>query len=167
MNSTNTLTGRDARMIFIIWFIIAIFLPWNSGDLPASGTLVDTDSYMRLVELERFWNGGGWFDHSNMRMNAPEGVTLHWTRPMDLILITLAAPLMLVMEAKQAFYWSGYFISPLFLLLTGWAVFAGSAASGRPHAGLLASAMILAATDTAQCALGRPLLLLLDDPAAE
>jgi DNA replication and repair protein RecF len=32
---------------------------------------------------------------------------------------------------------------------------------------LLASAMILAATDTAQTALERPLLLLLDDPAAE
>ncbi len=32
---------------------------------------------------------------------------------------------------------------------------------------LLASAMILAATDTAQVAQGRPLLLLLDDPAAE
>jgi DNA replication and repair protein RecF len=32
---------------------------------------------------------------------------------------------------------------------------------------LLASAMILAATETAQTALGRPLLLLLDDPAAE
>jgi len=32
---------------------------------------------------------------------------------------------------------------------------------------LLASAMILAATDTAQAALERPLLLLLDDPAAE
>jgi DNA replication and repair protein RecF len=32
---------------------------------------------------------------------------------------------------------------------------------------LLASAMILAATDTAQTALARPLLLLLDDPAAE
>jgi DNA replication and repair protein RecF len=32
---------------------------------------------------------------------------------------------------------------------------------------LLASAMILAATETAQTALERPLLLLLDDPAAE
>ena len=32
---------------------------------------------------------------------------------------------------------------------------------------LLACAMILAATDTAQTALERPLLLLLDDPAAE
>jgi DNA replication and repair protein RecF len=32
---------------------------------------------------------------------------------------------------------------------------------------LLASAMILAATETAQAALERPLLLLLDDPAAE
>ena len=32
---------------------------------------------------------------------------------------------------------------------------------------LLASAMVLAATDTAQAALARPLLLLLDDPAAE
>ena len=32
---------------------------------------------------------------------------------------------------------------------------------------LLASAMILAATETAQQALQRPLLLLLDDPAAE
>jgi len=32
---------------------------------------------------------------------------------------------------------------------------------------LLASAMILAATETAQAALGRPLLLLLDDPSAE
>ena len=32
---------------------------------------------------------------------------------------------------------------------------------------LLASAMVLAATETAQAAMGRPLLLLLDDPAAE
>ena len=32
---------------------------------------------------------------------------------------------------------------------------------------LLASAMILAGTETAQAALGRPLLLLLDDPSAE
>ena len=32
---------------------------------------------------------------------------------------------------------------------------------------LLASAMVLAATETAQTVLGRPLLLLLDDPAAE
>ncbi len=32
---------------------------------------------------------------------------------------------------------------------------------------LLASAMVLGATETAQAALARPLLLLLDDPAAE
>lgn len=54
------------------------------------GAQTDTDGYMRLVRVRRLLEEGGWFDGSVPRLNWPQGEVLHWTRPLDLILVALA-----------------------------------------------------------------------------
>src|SRR3546814_9831483 len=56
-------------------------------DLPLFETgLLGPDSYMRMVRVNELAQGGGWFDDTIARANAPYGDTLHWTRPLDVLL---------------------------------------------------------------------------------
>jgi hypothetical protein len=95
------------------------------------GALVDTDAYMRLVRVRELAETGRWFDASVPRSNWPYGETLHWTRPLDALLLLgtwLVTPLF---GFERALHLAGVFASPLLLLAicfaTGWA--------GRPFTG--------------------------------
>ena len=89
-----------------------------------NGQLWDSDAYMRLVRLERLIASADWWQHAVPRGNAPFGETLHWTRPLDLLLLLGAWPALLVTSAKDALFIWGAALSPLLglacLLLTAW-----------------------------------------------
>ena len=57
------------------------------------GRLIGPDAYMRVLRvMELAQNGfsgiwGGWYDPVSERSNAPFGEVLHWTRPLDLLLL--------------------------------------------------------------------------------
>ncbi len=81
------------------------------------GKLVETDDYLRLVRVEYLWQTGAWFDAVIPRVNPPIGLALHWTRPMDVLLMAgalLGAPLL---GFKTALFWWGALISPLLQIL--------------------------------------------------
>ena len=80
--------------------------------------LVDPDSYMRLLRVERLWQTGAWYDSTSPWTNAPFGDVMHWTRPLDVILVAGAWPLSLVMEARDAIFWAGVFVGPVLQLLS-------------------------------------------------
>lgn len=102
-------------MVHVIW--------WLLGDtVVAYGNLVDSDSYARLVRVERLLETGAWFDSSLPRANWPYGGSLHWSRLFDMLLIALALPLMPALGVKAALYWSGAVISPILHLFTAAAV---------------------------------------------
>lgn len=108
----------------IFWFplgllILVQVLFMMRSDSPLSNhALWGTDGYMRLVRVEALAETGDWFNSTIERANTPDGDTLHWTRPLDVLLLAGAAPLMPFLGLKQSLYWWGVFISPLLHWLT-------------------------------------------------
>lgn len=65
--------------------IMLIDVDWHMLRGPA-----DPDPWLRLTLVRDWLMGGGWFDHSVARTNAPYGgITTPWTRPLDLVIAAL------------------------------------------------------------------------------
>lgn len=99
---------------------VAIVLGWTPVPGPEP-ILAGPDGYMRLLQAERLWSEGGWYDRFSPLTNSPFGETLHWTRPFDLLLLAGAWPFSFFVDSRQALYFAGYFVSPA-LQLTALAV---------------------------------------------
>lgn len=82
------------------------------------GELHDSDSYMRLVRVSRLLQSGDWRDQSIPRANAPHGHTLHWSRPLDALLVVGAAVLTPRLGGGAALHQAGVWLSPLLHVLT-------------------------------------------------
>jgi len=94
-----------------------LFMMRADSPLP-NQALWGTDGYMRLLRVEALAESGDWFNSTIARANTPDGDTLHWTRPLDVLLLAGAAPLMPFLGLKQSLYWWGVFISPVLHWLT-------------------------------------------------
>ncbi len=88
------------------------------------GEMPDTDTYTRLVRVQELVDGGGWFNSTTERMNAPHGDKLNWTRPVDVMIVAGALPLRseLGYTWRDALFWSGAVLPPLLQALFGLAV---------------------------------------------
>jgi hypothetical protein len=80
---------------------------------PLLGAQIDPDGYMRLVRVGMLLDGGHWFDTVVARSNWPFGEVLHWTRPLDILLIALAVPLGFFLDDEAGLALAGMVISPL------------------------------------------------------
>jgi|LSQX01.3.fsa_nt_gb asparagine N-glycosylation enzyme membrane subunit Stt3 len=80
--------------------------------------LIDTDTYMRLVRVEQLAETGDWYNSVIHRSNYPYGDELHWTRPLDVILLGGAYALAPFTGFKQGLLYWGIIISPLIGILT-------------------------------------------------
>jgi hypothetical protein len=88
-------------------------LGFNSPTLNAGG-LLDTDAYMRLVRVEELWSSGDWYQIVTPKLGAPDGLSLHWTRPLDILILLPSFLLSLFgLEFHRAIYWSGVIIAPV------------------------------------------------------
>ncbi|MDP6343451.1 MAG: hypothetical protein QF491_07965, partial [Alphaproteobacteria bacterium] len=111
-----------ALMLVGVHLLLQELADWRILD----GRLVGPDAYMRLLRVQELADTGVWFDPVSERSNAPYGEVLHWTRPLDLLLLSgaaVAAPLLGF--AGALFAWAAVMgpllhIATLFLLL--WAV---------------------------------------------
>ncbi len=65
----------------------------------------DNDNIMRVLSVRAWLDGQDWFDMTAYRVLAPEGISLHWSRYVDLGIAALIWPLALFMpfEAAEAF----------------------------------------------------------------
>lgn len=129
--------------VAVAGFVLGIHSAWwLFGDTVFQhGNFADTDSYARLLRVLRLLESGAWFDNSLPRANWPDGGALHWTRPFDVLLISLALPMMPVLGMAKAVFWSGVFIGPLLhVLVTLVMAWAAAPLIGRTG-GLLAGAL--------------------------
>ncbi|MDH3917261.1 MAG: hypothetical protein OEU25_03690 [Rhodospirillales bacterium] len=80
------------------------------------GQLYGTDGYMRLVRVTELYETGVWFDGTIERSNAPYGTELHWTRPMDLLLLAGGWALSPWLGFQKGLFWWAAAFSPLLQL---------------------------------------------------
>jgi len=85
-----------------------------------------SDTYMRVLRVRDWWDGGAWFENMSLRSNWPEGETLHWTRPFDILLMILAAPFAPFVGMHKALFFAGVVISPVLFLSTVWVLVWGT-----------------------------------------
>ena len=69
---------------------LALVLSWSKlVAVWESGTFIDTDDALHLVQVRDWLAGQGWFDPTVYRMDPPQGVLMHWTRLTDVPLALL------------------------------------------------------------------------------
>ena len=84
------------------------------GDL-VHGWLPGTDAYMRLMRVHRLMHGASWYDGSIPGSNVPFGEDLHWSRPLDVLLI-MAAWLVRPFSRVDPVLIAGLFLPTLLLI---------------------------------------------------
>ena len=146
-----------------------VLAQWRDGWFALDDRLIGPDAYMRSVRVLDLVDSRDWYDGTIERSNAPYGEHLHWTRPLDVMILAGALPLKhaISLDWPDAVYVAGTLVSPvlhvLALLAFLWAL--------RPlfdDHGLLLAGILFAAQFylTFQFAAGRPdhhgLILLLD-----
>ena len=102
--------------LILLWALLqTATMLWHEPPI-LDGYLFGTDSYMRLVRVADLVDSRDWFDRTIERSNAPFGELLHWTRPLDVVLLLFALILTTFLEFSDALFWAGAVISPAFQL---------------------------------------------------
>ena len=92
-----------------------------------AGLPFDSDGWTRLLRVRELWNTGEWFPALLPHLSAPEGLSLHWTRPLDVLILGGAWIGVRVFGAEpdQAILLAGSLLCPLLyvgvVLAAGWA----------------------------------------------
>jgi hypothetical protein len=98
--------------------VVHLFFAFKNGVVLRDHGLGDTDSYMRVLRIMDLYNGGGWYDTVTPKLGAPEGLSLHWTRPVDLlILIPALLAHLFGAPVDRAVYWIGASFSTICQIL--------------------------------------------------
>ena len=117
---------------FLLLIVVQVLFMMRSDSPVPNHALWGTDGYMRLVRVEALATTGDLFNGTVDRANTPFGDELHWTRPMDLVLLAGAAPLIPILGLKEALYWWGVVVSPVLHWLTLFALFWAARPLFRP-----------------------------------
>lgn len=104
-----------AKILLFLLFLISfyIFHQFIKNTDFTQFVFSDSDCYMRLIRVKALYQSGAWFDNFIPNSNYPYGETLHWSRPLDLLLLSGAYIGMPFTDFDTALYWSGVFISPI------------------------------------------------------
>jgi hypothetical protein len=130
----------------------------TAGVLPAPpDSLFDPDAYTRLLQVRQLAGTGRWWDGTLAALNTPDGLPMHWTRPLDALILALALPLRAVIDGHQALAWAGIAISPLLGLATIAVLRWGTAGLVGQGTFLIATGFLAMQRGTLQAfAIGRP-----------
>jgi hypothetical protein len=98
----------EPRSISIWWICLGgfAFVLLNAlQSLPHIADLLlkaDGDDQMRLVEVRDWLAGQGWFDMRQYRVLPPEGISMHWSRYIDVGIAAFLVPASWVLSTEQA-----------------------------------------------------------------
>jgi hypothetical protein len=69
-------------------------------------SLSDTDDNMRFAQVQALLHGQGWYDLRQHRIDPPQGISIHWSRLVDLPLAALMLVLQPLVGGQEAARWS-------------------------------------------------------------
>ena len=70
--------------LWLTWAVVAVFATFMAIPLIADYRAVESDDWLRLLQVRDWVAGQGWFDSHQYRMNPPEGADIHWVRLVDI-----------------------------------------------------------------------------------
>lgn len=101
-------------LLIVFVFLVIQAVAYQQGIITGRiSELIDTDAFMRLVRVEQLAESGGWYDSFIHRSNYPYGDNLHWTRPLDILLLVGAYLLTPILGFHKALLYWGIVISPI------------------------------------------------------
>ncbi|NMJ41288.1 hypothetical protein GWK16_08560 [Roseomonas sp. JC162] len=140
-------------MLPVVIFAVVVMVAVHVGLLVTmdpgflQGHLADPDAYMRVVRVLELRQGAAWFDTITPALAAPEGLSLHWTRPLDILILLPALALEQLggLDPRQAIFLAGGLVSPpLHLAATLAAAWGAAGLWDRQRAPLYAVLMMAA-----------------------
>jgi hypothetical protein len=149
IESADRAVFSDAKflpLVFVIGILSYSLVQYRiAPDFFSALTVLDNDDAMRLVSVRDYLSGQGWYDNTQYRALPPNGVSLHWSRLVDLPLAGLVLFFSLfsnslLAESLAAATWPAL-LFVIFLSLTGMASRAFFGNSAACFAMIAASAM--------------------------
>jgi hypothetical protein len=115
------LSWREAAAYFFIGLTIDVLL--GLGTLPTvlAGSLLNPDSYMRLVRLREMLDAHAVL-HAVANDGSGVGTVLAWSHLLDAVILLIATPLTIVMDQPAALRWAGIALGPIGVGLLGLSV---------------------------------------------
>ena len=95
------------------WAGAIAWMLWNRWGAIHWFVLPDTDDNMRFAQVRAWLAGQGWYDLRQHRMDPPAGVSIHWSRIVDLPIAGLFLLLKPFLGYAQAARWACALEPPL------------------------------------------------------
>lgn len=92
------------RWFLLCWAATAVYMLYYKWNAIHWFALSDTDDNMRFAQVQALLHGQGWYDLRQHRIDPPQGISIHWSRLVDLpiaALILILRPLVGGMEAAR------------------------------------------------------------------
>jgi hypothetical protein len=89
-------------MLLVLWAVLGAFMAYFYWPMLSTLNLNDADDFLRLQQIRDYMNGQSWFDLTQRRMAAPEGLAMHWSRLVDLPVLLFLIPLTPLLGAQIA-----------------------------------------------------------------
>jgi hypothetical protein len=103
------------KLLVIAWIVFkAYVMAPNAFSFLVSG---DNDDIMRLLSVRAWLDGQSWLDMTQYRLLPPEGVSIHWSRYVDLGIASILVPLSKLLPMAQAEQWTLVIWPTLLLVL--------------------------------------------------
>jgi len=100
-------------LFFVTHLLYALLGPINI----MGGELLGTDGYTRLNRVQFIYEQGTWNNSIYPRSNAPYGESIHWTKPLDFILLAGGNGLSIFMPFSTGLHVWGVIMSPVLHLV--------------------------------------------------
>jgi len=133
------------RWFLLFWLGASLYLIWYKWAAIHWFALSDTDDNLRFAQVRDLLAGQGWYDLRQHRIDPPNGISVHWSRLVDLPIAALLIILKPLIGVQLASRWACA-IAPL--LAFGAGLYGTMLAARRlvaPWAFLLAGAILLCA----------------------
>jgi hypothetical protein len=90
------------KAVFPLWAAVSALLIYLFWQMAITQNFDDPDDFLRLQQIRDFVGGQSWFDLTQRRMAAPDGLAMHWSRLVDMPVLLFLMPLTPLVGAQMA-----------------------------------------------------------------
>ncbi|MDK9762314.1 hypothetical protein KI743_09890 [Vibrio sp. D420a] len=107
---------QDVFVLIGFWLVGAVLIIIFNWETVSALELRDNDDYMRFAQFQHWMEEGDWYLVPMHNFNPQDGVLIHWSRLPDIMLSSVAIPLLIFLPEHLAYTFT-ISVVPLFYLL--------------------------------------------------